>query len=160
MSYSLPTVRDLNMMRLAIKRAERAARMGEVPVGAVIYNAEGDILGTGYNRREIDHDPTAHAEMIALRDASDEVASWRLTGLSMAVTLEPCPMCAGAIINARLDRVVYGASDPKMGCVGSLYDLLSDTRFNHQPKVIPHVLAEESATLLREFFQGLRLRRE
>ena len=148
---------DIDMMRMALQQAEAAAAIGEVPVGAVIYRGD-QWLASAHNRREIDHDPTAHAEMIALRQAAANVGAWRLDGCTMVVTLEPCPMCAGALINARIERLVYGARDPKMGCVHTLYQLPTDDRFNHRLQITEGVLADESARLLSEFFQKLRSR--
>ncbi len=146
---------DGMMMRRAVDLARQAAAIGEVPVGAVVYRGR-RILGEGHNRRESQHDPTAHAEMIALRRAAAAIGSWRLNGCRLAVTLEPCPMCAGAIVNARLDRVIYGAADPKMGAVDTLYHLLSDVRFNHRCEVSAGVMAEDCARVLREFFRRRR----
>jgi tRNA(adenine34) deaminase len=145
-------------MRLALAEAVRSGpeRPGrgpeDVPVGAVILDAAGVVLARGGNRREADRDPTAHAEMVAIRQAAQAVGSWRLTGLTLVVTLEPCTMCAGAVTLARLDRLVYGAGDPKAGAVGSLWDVLRDRRLNHRPEVIGGVLASECAEVLREFF--------
>jgi len=143
------------MMDLALAEAAQAATLGEVPVGAVIYRGE-TILGRGHNLRESAKDPTAHAEMIALREAAAAMASWRIEDCTMAVTLEPCPMCAGAMINARLPRLIYGADDPKMGCVKTLYELCTDARFNHRLDVIAGVEAEACAEVLRQFFRSLR----
>ena len=148
---------DLEMMRTALTLAERAAAEGEVPVGAVVYDSSsGEVLGTGLNRRENDRDPAGHAEFIAILEACRAISDWRLNHLSLAVTLEPCPMCAGLIVNARVGRVVYGAGDPKAGAVRTLYTLLEDDRLNHRAEVIPGVLADESAELLRTFFRNLR----
>lgn len=132
------------------------ARAPDVPVGAVIIDADGTVVGRGSNRREADQDPTAHAEIIAIRAAAARTGQWRLTGLTLVVTLEPCTMCAGAITLARLDRLVYGAEDPKAGAVGSLWDVLRDRRLNHQPEVIGGVLAAECGDLIREFFAARR----
>jgi tRNA(adenine34) deaminase len=145
-------------MRLALAEAVRvgratsAAGLADVPVGAVILDAAGTVVAQGGNRREADRDPTAHAEMVAIRQAARVLGSWRLTGLTLVVTLEPCTMCAGAVTLARLDRLVYGAEDPKGGAVGSLWDVLRDRRLNHQPEVIGGVLAAECAAVLRDFF--------
>lgn len=145
-------------MRHAVAEAHKAAALGEIPVGAVVV--QGDrIVGRGHNVREHTHDPTAHAEMIAIRDASRCLHTWRLTDCDLYVTLEPCAMCAGAIVHARMRRLVFGASDPKTGYVGSLYNTLTDTRLNHQPHIIPHVLQEECSALLRSFFRDLRSRK-
>jgi tRNA(adenine34) deaminase len=127
-----------------------------VPVGAVIVDEAGTVIATGYNRRERDNDPTAHAELIAIRQAAAALGSWRLTGLTLAVTLEPCTMCAGAITLSRLDRLVYGAEDAKAGAVGSLWDVVRDRRLNHLPEVIGGVLADDCGQLLREFFAARR----
>jgi tRNA(adenine34) deaminase len=151
-------------MRLALAEAAPVRpdqpRTGpeDVPVGAVILDAEGTIVARGRNRREADRDPTAHAEMVAIRQAADVVGSWRLTGLTLVVTLEPCTMCAGAVILARLDRLVYGAEDPKAGAVGSLWDVVRDRRLNHRPEIIGGVLAGECGAVLREFFAARRER--
>ncbi|RKP44507.1 tRNA adenosine(34) deaminase TadA [Cohnella endophytica] len=148
---------DERWMREAIERARLAESLGEVPIGAVIVR-DGTIVGEGYNLRERDRDPTAHAEMIAIRDASERLQSWRLLGCTLYVTLEPCPMCAGAILQSRVERVVYGASDPKAGCVGTLMDLLQDSRFNHVSPWTSGVLHEECSFLLSDFFRKLRSR--
>lgn len=142
-------------MEAAIEQAKKAEALGEVPIGAVIVK-DGEIIAGGHNLREKRHDPTHHAEMAAIRQASETLASWRLTGCTLVVTLEPCPMCAGAIVQSRLDRVVFGASDPKAGCAGTLMNLLEDPRFNHQVTVEKGVLEEACAALLRRFFRNLR----
>jgi len=128
----------------------------DIPVGAVILDEAGTVLARARNRREADRDPVAHAEIVAIRQAALALGQWRLTGLTLVVTLEPCTMCAGAVTAARLDRVVYGATDPKAGAVGSLWDVLRDTRLNHRPEVIGGVLAEECGALLRDFFESRR----
>ncbi|MEQ9461994.1 MAG: nucleoside deaminase [Phycisphaeraceae bacterium] len=150
-----PTQTDLQMMRLALDAADRAAEMSEVPIGAVVYRGD-QVLATAHNLRETDADPTAHAEIIALRQAAKSIGHWRLIGCSIAVTLEPCPMCAGALVNSRLDRVVYGADDPKMGCVRTLSSLCDDPRFNHQLEVIPNVMDSEAIQRLQAFFRARR----
>ncbi len=142
-------------MREALAEARAAAAEGEVPIGAVAVK-DGRIIGRGHNRRESAQDPTAHAELLAVQEAARSAQSWRLTGVTVFVTLEPCAMCAGAMVLARLDRVVYGTRDPKAGAVGSLMDLLHDKRLNHQVEVIEGVLAEECSGLLTKFFVGLR----
>ncbi|NLJ79787.1 MAG: tRNA adenosine(34) deaminase TadA [Firmicutes bacterium] len=142
-------------MQEAIQEAKRALAEGEVPIGAVVV-LDGEILGRGHNRREGEKDPTAHAEMIAIRRASRRLGDWRLTNADLYVTLEPCPMCAGAIVNARLKTLVYGADDPKAGAVFSLMNLVQDQRLNHSVEVIRGVCREECARLLREFFKQLR----
>lgn len=146
---------DLTMMRRALALAQQAAAMEEVPVGAVVYRGDA-ILGQGYNLRETEQDPTAHAEIIALRQAARALGSWRLEGCTLAVTLEPCPMCAGALVNARVPRLIYGARDPKMGCVDTLHRLCTEPRFNHRLVVVGGVLAEEAAELLSGFFKKRR----
>ncbi|MBC6456421.1 tRNA adenosine(34) deaminase TadA [Actinomadura sp. HBU206391] len=144
-------------MRLALAEARRAGEAGEVPVGAVVVNAAGEIVGTGHNERERTADPTGHAEMVALRRAAARLDAWRLEGCTLVVTLEPCTMCAGAAVLARVDRVVYGAVDPKAGAVGSLWDVVRDRRLNHRPEVIAEVLAPECGALLTEFFARRRV---
>lgn len=137
--------------------ARLAGGMGEVPIGAVVYNHEtGVVLAQAHNRREVDNDPLAHAEVLAIRAAARVLGDWRLEGLTLAVTLEPCPMCAGAIVNSRLGRVVFGASDPKAGACGTLMRLTEDARLNHRTTPIGGLMAEESAVLLRGFFARLR----
>jgi tRNA(adenine34) deaminase len=142
-------------MRLALTEAA-AAGPRDIPVGAVIVDETGAVVARGRNRREADRDPTAHAEIVAIRQAARVLGRWRLTGLTLAVTLEPCPMCAGAVTAARLDRLVYGAADPKAGAAGSLWELLRDTRLSHRPEVIGGVLAAECGDLLRDFFAARR----
>lgn len=142
-------------MRLALIEARLAYGHGDVPVGAVVVSADGTVIGRGRNRREVGHDATAHAEVEAIREACAAVGSWRLHGASLYVTLEPCPMCAGAIINARVSRVVFGAFDPKAGCFGSLADF-AVTGFNHRPELSAGVRADECAALLKDFFAELR----
>ncbi len=139
-------------MRRALAAAGRALGTGDVPVGAVVLDSHGAVIGEGVNRREADADPTAHAEVLALRAAARSLGQWRLDGCSLVVTLEPCTMCAGAIVLSRVDRVVFGAYDPKAGAVGSLWDVVRDPRLNHRPEVVAGVLAEECAAVLREFF--------
>jgi tRNA(adenine34) deaminase len=143
-------------MRLALDEAARSAGSGDVPVGAVVLDAAGDVVGAGHNERELTGDPTAHAEVLALRRASLALGSWRLSGCTLVVTLEPCTMCAGATVLARVDRLVYGAADPKAGAVGSLWDVVRDRRLNHRPEVVGGVLEEECGRLLRSFFDPLR----
>jgi tRNA(adenine34) deaminase len=150
-------VADERFMRLALDEARGAALLGEVPIGAVVVYT-GEVIARGSNRREIDADPTAHAEMIAVREAAASIGRWRLEGCTVYVTLEPCPMCAGALHAARVDRCVYGAVDPKAGALGTLYDIASDERLNHRYEVTAGVLADESAELLKEFFAGVRAR--
>jgi tRNA(adenine34) deaminase len=147
--------RDEYFMRLALREATRALEHDDVPIGAVVVK-EGEVIGSGHNEREIRSDPTAHAEMIALRDAARAIGSWRVLDAVIYVTLEPCAMCAGAIVLARVPRVVYGATDPKAGAAGSVFDILDEPRLNHRPRVESGLLAEESAELLREFFSSRR----
>ena len=148
---------DETMMRRALELARHAASCGEVPVGAVVYRTDsGEVLGEGSNRRECDKDPSAHAEHIAIVAASRALKDWRLNECTLAVTLEPCPMCAGLIVNARVGRVVYGASDPKAGAMGSLMRLTEDPRLNHRVTPVAGILGEESAALLKDFFKKLR----
>ena len=142
-------------MQRAIALAGEAASLGEVPVGAVAVHDE-RIVGEGYNRREVDRNPLAHAELIALQKAAACLGAWRLTGVTLYVTLEPCAMCAGAMIQSRLTRLVYGADDPKMGAAGSLYNLLEEARHNHRVQVTRSVLAESCGQLLEDFFRALR----
>lgn len=150
---------DIKWMREAIAEAKKAEELGEVPIGAVIVE-KGEIIARGHNLRESGLDPTLHAEMIAIREASRQKQAWRLSGTTLYVTLEPCPMCAGAIIQSRIDRVVFGASDPKAGCCGTLMNLLQDERFNHRSDISAGILQEECATMLSGFFQNLRAKRK
>jgi tRNA(adenine34) deaminase len=143
-------------MRAALDEARLAAGGADVPVGAVVFDAGGRVLGVGHNAREATGDPTAHAEVVALRAAAARVGSWRLEGTTLAVTLEPCTMCAGALVLARVSRLIYGAVDPKAGAVGSLWDVVRDRRLNHRPEVIGGVLDVECGALLRDFFEGQR----
>ncbi len=143
-------------MRQALTRAGEAHASGDVPIGAVVLDARGTVIGTGMNIRERDGDPTGHAEVVALRAAARHVGEWRLTGCTLVVTLEPCTMCAGAIVLSRVDRLVFGAYDEKAGAVGSLWDVVRDRRLNHRPEVLGGVLAEECAVLLEEFFAAQR----
>ncbi|MHB1157943.1 MAG: tRNA adenosine(34) deaminase TadA [Phycisphaerales bacterium] len=147
---------DIAWMRRAIALAQRAGDRGEVPVGAIVIH-DGRIIGEGYNRREMDADPVAHAEIAAIRQAAQTLGGWRLNECTLVVTLEPCPMCAGAMVNARVGRLVYGASDPKMGAVKTLYRLCNDSRLNHRVNVTGGVLAEECGKLLSEFFKARRM---
>jgi tRNA(adenine34) deaminase len=143
-------------MRMALDEAAVAGADGDVPVGAVVVAPDGAVVGRGHNRREADQDPTAHAEILAIRAAAAATGGWRLADLTLVVTLEPCTMCAGAITLSRLERVVYGAVDPKAGAVGSLWDVVRDPRLNHRPEVIGGVLAGPCGELLREFFATRR----
>jgi tRNA(adenine34) deaminase len=148
--------RDEAFMRVALEEAEAAGSAGDVPVGAVLVGADGAILARGRNRRELDQDPTAHAEVEALRAAARLTRSWRLEGSTIYTTLEPCPMCAGALVNARIARVVYGCADPKAGAIDTLFTIGRDLRLNHRFEVTRDVLSAEGASLLRAFFAARR----
>jgi tRNA(adenine34) deaminase len=148
---------DSVWMLEALAEARRAAEIGDVPIGAVVVRG-GEVIGRGYNRREADRDPLAHAELLAIREAARQMGGWRLTGCTLYSTLEPCPMCAGALVNSRIERLVYGAADPKAGWCGTLGNLVQDPRLNHRLEVTAGVLAEESTALLRGFFASLRRR--
>ena len=143
-------------MRAALEEARAALLTGDVPIGALVLDADGEVLGRGHNIREADHDPTGHAEIIALRAAAASRGEWRLEGCTLVVTLEPCTMCAGAAVQSRVARVVFGAYDDKAGAVGSLWDVVRDRRLNHRPEVTGGVLAAESTALLEEFFRAHR----
>jgi tRNA(adenine34) deaminase len=143
-------------MQVALGEADAAASKGEVPVGCAIVSSTGELLATGHNLRETDEDPTAHAEIVAIRMAAKKLGSWRLEDTTLYVTLEPCVMCAGAMVNARVARLVYGADDPKAGACTTLYTIGADTRLNHRFSIEGGVLAEESADRLRRFFAALR----
>lgn len=145
-------------MTLALDEATLALSSGDVPVGAVVLDATGRVVGRGHNQREASSDPSAHAEVLALREAATGRGSWRLDGCTLVVTLEPCTMCAGALVLARVARLVYGADDPKAGAVGSLWDVVRDRRLNHRPEVVRGVLAQESTDLLTGFFAERRPR--
>lgn len=153
------TPEDLVFMREALRLAEQAAARGDVPVGAIVVR-DGKIVGRGFNTREREHDPTGHAEVVALREACWAAQRWRVDGATLYVTLEPCPMCAGALVNARVARLVYGASDPKAGAVRSLYEICDDPRLNHRMQVVAGVMAEPCAAILREFFAAARAKRK
>jgi tRNA(adenine34) deaminase len=147
--------REEYFMRLALREAARALEHDDVPIGAVVVQG-GEVIGAGHNERELRADPTAHAEMIALREAARALGSWRVLDSVMYVTLEPCALCAGAIVLARLPRVVFGATDPKAGAAGSVFNVLEEPRLNHRPQVESGLLAEECADLLRAFFAPRR----
>ena len=149
------TTADVTMMRHAIALAKQAKAIDEVPIGAVVFQGD-EIVGEGFNRKEVDNDPTAHAEMIAIADAAQRLGRWRLHDCTLVVTLEPCPMCAGALVNARMERVVYGASDPKAGACRTLYEISDDPRLNHRCEITSGVLADECADLLSQFFRAKR----
>jgi len=146
---------DEKWMRAALEQAQHAAQLGEVPVGAVAVR-DGMIIGTGFNRKESDQDPTAHAEMLAMRRAAAYIDNWRLIGVTLYCTLEPCPMCAGAMIQARLERLVYGAPDTRFGADGTVIDVLAEPAFNHRVIVEHGVMAAEAAELMQAFFRSLR----
>ncbi|WP_377645595.1 nucleoside deaminase [Oryzobacter terrae] len=143
-------------MRRALTLAERAARAGDVPVGALVVSGSGEVLGEGWNLREAEGDPTAHAEVVAIRAAAARLGSWRLEGCSLVVTMEPCPMCAGAVVLSRVARVVLGAWDPKLGACGSVWDVVRDRRATHRAEVVGGVLEEECGEVVRRFFDGHR----
>jgi tRNA(adenine34) deaminase len=147
---------DQEFMAEALMEARKALAAGEVPVGAVIVSPEGTVIGRGFNHPISSHDPTAHAEMMALRAAATRIGNYRLIGLTLYCTLEPCVMCAGAIVHARIGRVVFGALDPKAGAAGSIYNVLNDARLNHQPQIVAGVRELECRQLLQEFFQWKR----
>jgi tRNA(adenine34) deaminase len=144
-------------MRAALDEARDALESGDVPIGAVVLDADGTVIARGHNVRERDGDPTGHAEMVAIRSAAEVVGEWRLTGCTLVVTLEPCTMCAGAIVLSRLERLVFAAYDDKAGAVGSLWDVVRDRRLNHRPEVVSGLLADESRSLLDDFFARQRL---
>lgn len=142
-------------MELALQQARLAASLGEVPVGAVLVRDD-EVIGRGHNRRELDNDPTAHAEIVAIRRAAATEKAWRLTGTTMYVTIEPCPMCAGALVLARVSRLVFGAADPKTGATGTLYNIVQDERLNHRVDVTAGVLADECRAVMQQFFRARR----
>lgn len=143
-------------MHLAFEQAKKAEEQGEVPIGAVVVDKDGNVIGEGYNRRELDEDATQHAEMIAIRQACKKLNSWRLVDCSLFITLEPCPMCSGAIINSRLAEVYYGAFDPKAGAAGSVIDLFKVEKFNHYPKIYGGLFRDQAAQMLKDFFREIR----
>ncbi len=151
-----PAARDEALMRLALEQAAAAETTADVPVGAVVVDASGTVIGTGRNEREARHDPTAHAEVVALREAAARGGSWRLDGCTLVVTLEPCVMCAGAILASRVERVVFGAWDEKAGAAGSVVDVLRERRLPHRVEVVAGVLADEAEAQLRAFFAARR----
>ena len=160
-AHATDPVRDpwVPAMHLALAEADLALPTGDVPVGAIVLDPDGTVIGRGHNEREAGGDPTAHAEILAIREAAVAVGEWRLTGCTLVVTLEPCTMCAGAIVLSRLERVVYGAWDDKAGAAGSLWDVVRDRRLNHRPEVVPGVLADTCATALTAFFDQQRAAR-
>ncbi len=149
---------DEEFMKMALEEAEKAASMGEVPIGAVIVH-EGQVIARGFNRKETSPSALHHAEILAISEATQKLGRWRLTGCTMYVTLEPCLMCAGALVQARLDRVVFGALDAKAGAVQSLYQALSDVRLNHRPEILGEVYAEPCSKILKRFFEKIRMDR-
>lgn len=151
-----PSVADANAMTVALADARTALDHHDVPIGAAVLAADGTVIATGHNERELHSDPTAHAEMVAIRGAAAALGSWRLDDCVLAVTLEPCTMCAGALVLARIGRLVFGAWDPKAGAVGSLWDVVRDRRLNHRPDVVAGVREDECAALLRDFFAARR----
>ena len=151
---------DAFYMRAALAEAAQAYALGEVPIGAVLVDEAGEIVARGHNLRERDHDATAHAEMIAIRAACERLGRWRLSGLTLYVTIEPCPMCAGAIVMSRMDRVVYGGTDYKAGACESLFNIPGHPALNHHPEVTAGVLAEECADIMKRFFRDRRARKK
>jgi tRNA(adenine34) deaminase len=149
-------VNDIEMMRIALEQARKAVVSGDVPVGAAIFNASGELIATGHNERELHKDPTAHAEIVAIRRASERLGDWHLTDHTLVVTLEPCAMCAGAIAQSRLQTVVFGAWDEKAGAVGSMWDLLRDPRSTFRTEVRAGVLEQECSDLIKGFIQEVR----
>jgi tRNA(adenine34) deaminase len=143
-------------MRTALDLAAKASQQGDVPVGAIVLNSNGDVVGQGFNTREVDNDPINHAEIVAMREAAIANNSWRLDDHTLVVTLEPCTMCAGAAVQARIGRIVFGAFDEKAGAVGSLWDVVRDRRLPHRPEVVSGVLADECGAILSEFFKAQR----
>lgn len=152
----MPTPVFNDVMKQALELAAKASQQGDVPVGAIVLNSQGEIVGQGFNTREIDNDPMNHAEVVALRKAASALGSWRLDDHTLVVTLEPCTMCAGAAVQARIGRIVFGAFDEKAGAIGSLWDVVRDRRLPHRPEVISGVLADECGAILSEFFKSHR----
>lgn len=154
MSFS--SAEKKNLMQLAFQQAQKAQTLGEVPIGAIVVAPDGQVVGEGFNRRELDQDSTQHAEMIAIRQACLKLDTWRLIDCSLFVTLEPCPMCAGAIINSRIKNVYFGALDPKAGAAGSVVNLFEVAKFNHHPNVVRGLYREEASQMLKNFFKDIR----
>ena len=152
----MPSQEFNETMRMALDLAAKASQQGDVPVGAIVLNSNGDVVGRGFNTREIDNDPMNHAEIVAMREAAIANNSWRLDDHTLVVTLEPCTMCAGAAVQARIGRIVFGAFDDKAGAVGSLWDVVRDRRLPHRPEVVSGVLADECGAILSEFFKAQR----
>jgi len=155
-AHSVGAMTNAEAMQLALSEASRARDHGDVPVGAVIIGPDGEVIASEHNRTVERSDPTAHAEILAIRAAAETLGDWRLNGHTLVVTLEPCPMCAGASVSARLERIVYGASDPKAGAAWSLYNIPQDERLNHRCELVAGVMADESADLLTDFFSSRR----
>ena len=154
MSFS--SAEKKNLMQLAFEQAQKAQTLGEVPIGAIVVAPDGQVIGEGFNRRELDQDATQHAEMIAIRQACLKLGTWRLIDCSLFVTLEPCPMCAGAIINSRIKNVYFGALDPKAGAAGSVVNIFEVAKFNHHPNVVRGLYREEASQMLKNFFKDIR----
>ena len=152
----MPSQEFNEAMSLALDLAAKASQQGDVPVGAIVLNSNGDVVGRGFNTREVDNDPMNHAEIVAMREAATANNSWRLDDHTLVVTLEPCTMCAGAAVQARIGRIVFGAFDDKAGAVGSLWDVVRDRRLPHRPEVVSGVLAGECGAILSEFFKAQR----
>ena len=152
----MPSQEFNETMQLALDLAAKASQQGDVPVGAIVLNSNGDVVGRGFNTREVDNDPMNHAEIVAMREAATANNSWRLDDHTLVVTLEPCTMCAGAAVQARIGRIVFGAFDDKAGAVGSLWDVVRDRRLPHRPEVVSGVLADECGAILSEFFKAQR----
>jgi tRNA(adenine34) deaminase len=152
----MPSQEFNETMQLALDLAAKASQQGDVPVGAIVLNPKGDVVGRGFNSREVDNDPMNHAEIVAMREAAIANNSWRLDDHTLVVTLEPCTMCAGAAVQARIGRIVFGAFDDKAGAVGSLWDVVRDRRLPHRPEVVSGVLADECGAILSEFFKAQR----
>lgn len=148
------------LMQLAFDQADLAQQQNEIPIWAVVVDADGNVLGTGYNRRELDQDAIKHAEVIAIQEACAKLGTWRLENCAIFVTLEPCPMCAGAIINSRLAQVYYGAHDPKAGAAGSVVNLFTVEKFNHHPEVFPGLYEGKASQILKDFFGAIRQKRK
>ena len=152
----MPSQEFNETMQLALDLAAKASQQGDVPVGAIVLNSKGDVVGRGFNCREVDNDPMNHAEIVAMREAAIANNSWRLDDHTLVVTLEPCTMCAGAAVQARIGRIVFGAFDDKAGAVGSLWDVVRDRRLPHRPEVVSGILADECGEILSEFFKNHR----
>ncbi|MDY3868425.1 MAG: tRNA adenosine(34) deaminase TadA [Pyramidobacter sp.] len=143
---------DAHYMNIALQLAQQAAEEGDIPVGAVITDSDGNVIGKGRNRRRAEYDPTAHAEIVAIRQSAEHLRRWNLSGCTLYVTLEPCPMCAGAVVQSRISRVVYGCADPKAGACGTLYNIARDSRLFHRAKITAHVMEDECRKILQDFF--------